>query len=152
MPRGTLCHWIRHKGCMKKRQYVTAWEESRLGEHFQHFTCCKSNQITFCFMCESTFQDMQTSEAPGLVACTQHVFIYQMRSRATEKINSTDKQPPLPSMCDGEPIWIQQDAVVKHVTKWKRSSQMFLLFSTEKRLLFHKYHKSSVNIHTLKLL
>lgn len=34
--------------------------------------------------------------AASPVSCTQHVFIYQTRSRANEKINSTDKKPLCP--------------------------------------------------------
>lgn len=50
-------------------------------------------------------------------------------------------------MCDGETIWTQQGAMVKHVTKRKRSrlNQMFVLFSTDKRLLFkYSYLKAAV--------
>lgn len=52
-------------------------------------------------------------------------------------------------MCDGEPIWTQQGAVVEHVAerkKKKSQSECFLPSRTDKRLLFD--HKSSVNIHT----
>lgn len=53
-------------------------------------------------------------------------------------------------MCDGEPIWTQQGAVVEHVAerekKKKSQSECFLPSHTDKRPLFD--HESSVNIHT----
>lgn len=127
-----LCLYIK-QWCMEKCQYIKT---------------CETFFRTWLFfgVCKTHFGP---SQASGLVSCTQHVFIYQMRSRTNGKINSTDKQAPLPPMCDGEPRWMQQGAVAKHTTESGRTAFLDRQKGWCATLI---NRESSINIHASKFL